>query len=334
MLLLAGSVILVLLLLLLGRKKQYEGFSPDTPRPYELPILGSLIPFSRHIRNDTVLPYLDMLSKTLGNTYIITINISLRFIVTLEPANVRHFMYTNFNNYDKGDVMREIYGKLFGKGIFAADGHQWEVMRKTARPLFMSSIITQHMLPVFIKHGNKVLQKFENVKNIKGKIDLQDLFFRFTLDSIGEIGFGTDINSLNEEVRFSKSFDRVQTICTERFASHPLWKLNYFQTVEFNDNMKYLTDYVFKIIEKRKNGLESGDENLPETKDLLKMFMDIKDENDEPYSDDYLKDMLINFFIAGRDTTAMALTFSCYLLTTHPDKLAILQKELAEVFRR
>ncbi len=45
----------------------------------------------------------------------------------------------------------------------------------------------------------------------------------------------------------------------------------------------------------------------------------MKDENGQPYSDEYLRDLVINFMIAGRDTTAVALTWLFYELGKNPE---------------
>lgn len=41
-----------------------------------------------------------------------------------------------------------------------------------------------------------------------------------------------------------------------------------------------------------------------------------------------LKDEILNILIAGRDTTAAALTFAIYLLAEHPEALSKLKNEI------
>ena len=55
-------------------------------------------------------------------------------------------------------------------------------------------------------------------------VDLFNLLNRFTLDSIGEIGFGTSIGSLENPVTpFLRSFDEAQRIVFRRFVL-PGWR--------------------------------------------------------------------------------------------------------------
>jgi len=53
------------------------------------------------------------------------------------------------------------------------------------------------------------------------------------------------------------------------------------------------------------------------------------DEHPEGYPDSYLRDVIMNFMIAGRDTTANALTWTFHLLSQHPECLAKMREELA-----
>jgi len=55
------------------------------------------------------------------------------------------------------------------------------------------------MLPAFISKANEVIEIINSRVVWDGKeFDIQDLFFRFTLDAMGEIGFGYPIGSLQK----------------------------------------------------------------------------------------------------------------------------------------
>jgi len=54
--------------------------------------------------------------------------------------------------------------------------------------------------------------------------------------------------------------------------------------------------------------------------DLLSKFLSAKSNDGKlEFDDQYLLDVLKNFLIAGRDTTAVCLSWTFYLLTQHPD---------------
>ena len=72
----------------------------------------------------------------------------------------------------------------------------------------------------------KNCQKVLNIlsENPEPVVDIFNLLNRFTLDSIGEIGFGTSIGSLENAVSpFLRSFDEAQRIVFRRFVL-PGWR--------------------------------------------------------------------------------------------------------------
>lgn len=58
--------------------------------------------------------------------------------------------------------------------------------------------------------------------------------------------------------------------------------------------------------------------------------MDAHNEHDEPLSNKELRDIVLNFVIAGRDTTAQALSWTFYMLLLHPRVESKLLKEVLE----
>ena len=79
--------------------------------------------------------------------------------------------------------------------------------------------------------------------------------------------------------------------------------------------------------------LQEPKEQVSQRPDLLSMFISANDANGEPLlpSDQYLRDVMLNFLIAGRDTTAVALTWLFLELSRHPEVVAKIRLELREV---
>jgi len=65
--------------------------------------------------------------------------------------------------------------------------------------------------------------------------------------------------------------------------------------------------------------------------DLLSKFSKLTDDNGQPFPVTWLREILINFAVAGRDTTAMLLTWSVYCVMNNPRVLEKLEKEIREV---
>jgi len=68
-----------------------------------------------------------------------------------------------------------------------------------------------------------------------------------------------------------------------------------------------------------------------DSQDLITKFMNLRDEDGKPYPDKWIRDIIVNFLIAGRDTTATLLTWTTYLLAKHPDIRKKLLDEIKEL---
>jgi cytochrome P450 len=54
----------------------------------------------------------------------------LRFIDITQPKWLEHVQSLNFENYIKGDLVKEGAGDVLGEGIFVTDGESWRRQRK------------------------------------------------------------------------------------------------------------------------------------------------------------------------------------------------------------
>jgi len=179
---------------------------------------------------------------------------------------------------------------------------------------------------VFLKHGQEVVKLLLELPNTKNNsVDMQNLMCRFTLDSIGEIAFGTNFDSLHkEDFPFAQAFNQATYSLDQRFTN-PLWKYSWWSTNEKNlqSAIKTLDDYSYSLIKERKQ-----DPNLHSNKDLLSQHIRLPPDPEVNMDDKFLRDVILNFMIAGRDTTAQTLLWTFYLLSLNP---TVQDKLIAEI---
>jgi len=92
----------------------------------------------------------------------------------------------------------------------------------------------------------------------------------------------------------------------------------YFKAVSEIDRIVYRI-----IAERRASGSDEGD--------LLSMLLQAQDEDGSQMSDAQLRDEVMTLFLAGHETTALVLSWSWYLLATHPQAEQKFHAELDEV---
>jgi len=186
-----------------------------------------------------------------------------------------------------------------------------------------------------------VIDYLDTIADTGRSIDAQGIFYRFTLDSFGEIAFGKSFGCLDNferEVPFAAAFDRLNHGVAGRVLS-PVWKLTDWWTgndVQVRKDSQYLHNEALAMIEKRREDNRVDPESAKDRRDLLQLFMDVVGDDGNPLSDDMLVDSILSFIVAGRDTTAQALSWTFYLMhrTGSDPKIAeMLRQETDEVLQ-
>ncbi|KAJ4972358.1 hypothetical protein NE237_005457 [Protea cynaroides] len=258
-------------------------------------------------------------------------------LYTAEPRNVEHILKTNHDNYSKGSYHTEILGDLFGHGIFNANGDSWRQQRKIASFEFSTRVLRDFSCAVFRIKAAKLVETILGFVAMNQTFDIQDLLMRCSLDSIFKVGFGVELNCLegsSEEGRnFIKAFDDSNRLVYYRYVD-PFWKLrrilNFGSEGSLKKNIKIMDDFVFGVIRnKRKQMFEQRIYNDKE--DILSRFLEASKEDPLSMTDQYLRDIILNFMIAGKDTSAGTLSWFFYLLCKHPLIQEKVAKEVREI---
>jgi len=255
---------------------------------------------------------------------------------TSDVSNVEHILKSNFENYIKGPIFLNNMSDLLGDGIFNADGTLWSSQRKTASHEFSVSRFRDYMTSVFATHSHELLTVISNQVEAgeADSMDLQKLFSKYTLSSIADIAFGVDLGVFRDgqacDVPFESAFDNATHLSGDRWT-RPFWwweKLCGFKEErQLKAEVRIIDEFSLDIITKRRRlSLEA----LTDRCDLLSRFMQLQ-EKDGENDDKHLKNVVINFILAGRDTTSNALSWLFYSLGKNPDVEAKLRAEMARV---
>ncbi|BBN13831.1 protein MpCYP704K1 [Marchantia polymorpha subsp. ruderalis] len=241
-----------------------------------------------------------------------------------DPPSVEYILKTNFPNFPKGVGVQERMRELLGHGIFAADGLQWKNTRKVASLEFSSSILRDHSADVFKELSLTLTRIVSQYTDSKTPINMQDLFMRMTLDGTCKVGFGVELGCLSPslpEVPFHSNFDLANELSFHRYID-PFWKVKKFFNKGDEKVLKKCVDamdeFVYDVINRRRAELQAAQNDGPQRPDLLTRFMTMTDKADEALSDKAIRDHVVNFIIAGRDTTAITLSWFIYRICLHP----------------
>ncbi|XXG41280.1 hypothetical protein AAC387_Pa01g1776 [Persea americana] len=303
---------------------------PTEPRPY--PLVGHLLHFLKNRDR-----FLDWSTEFLAHNPTNTVTYCRpgvgHGIITANPMNVEYMLKTNFQNYPKGEAFNDILEDFLGRGIFNSDGEIWKVQRNTASFEFNTKSFRNFVLST-IHHEMqyRMLPLLQKASKNQNTIDLQELLEHFAFDNVCKVAFNEDPMCLGQEddpatsslsPDFARAFDIAASLSAGRFryAIPFLWKVKKFLNIgsekQLKEAISTVHNFAMKIIRSRKN------EASPPKDDLLSRFIASEDNSDE-----FLRDIIISFILAGRDTTSSTLAWFFWLLSTKP---AIEKKILEEV---
>ncbi|KAJ9537515.1 LOW QUALITY PROTEIN: hypothetical protein OSB04_030248 [Centaurea solstitialis] len=285
------------------------------------PLIGNIIGFlrNRHRFHDWVT---DMLSATPSLTLRVDGFLGLsRGVCTADPANVHHLLRSNFPNYIKGRRYTDVLHHLLGDGIFNSDGHLWSSQRKIASYEFNTKSLRSFISETVQTLINESLIPHLAAAADSGEtLDLQQVLRKFGFDNICNVAFGVDPGFLrssnsnhSKNISFVTAFEAAVDHAFSRFLS-PLpvvWKLKRFFNIgserEYKKSIETIDEFAMGVIESKETQTDSKTHE-----DLLSRFMvsssDMGFVNDQERRK-FLRDIIISFVLAGKDSTATALTW-------------------------
>jgi cytochrome P450 len=255
-----------------------------------------------------------------------------RWVMIGEPEQVECVLKTKFWSFEKGPELHGKMADLLGVGIFNVDGDRWQVQRKITSQIFHVKNFRDFFTAVFREETLLVLEILRRHADQGTVIDICDLLHRFTLESFARIGFGIELNILKNylagdtaPVPFAAAFDKAQNFTQRRIAEPFFSIVSLFdgRAKQLADAVKVIDDFAYETIRQRREDPDGANKI-----DLLSRFMNVK--SDGPgYTDKELRDIVLNLIIAGRDTTAQALSWTLSELFQKPQFFDAIREEVA-----
>ncbi len=239
------------------------------------------------------------------------------YIVT-HPDDVKHVLQDNHLNYTKGFNYRRMEPFL-GRGLLTAEGEEHLRNRRLAQPAFHRNRISG-FADLMGRHTAKMLAAWAP----GAPMDVHAQMMKLTLSVVGEALFSSDISARADDV--GSALAQVLEITNHRFESIFV-PPKFFPTPEnlrFHRALGVLDTLVADLVAERRKVQAPGN-------DLLSMLMEARFEDGEAMSDRQLRDEVMTMVLAGHETTANALSWAFYLLSTHPEVERRLAAEVATV---
>ncbi|KAF6140312.1 hypothetical protein GIB67_014555 [Kingdonia uniflora] len=252
-------------------------------------------------------------------------------LFTCDPRNVEYMVKTNFSNYPKGPEFLENFD-VIGNGIFNVDFEEWTTQRRMAHTVFTSKNFRNYITSVSkMLVEDALLPLLAHVATHETAVDVQDVFLRYAFDGIFTVIFGRSSNYLSinfPDDEFAKAIDEGTD---GMFLRHvmPWWKILRFFNLGAEKKLAvarktidhHLEEYIASKREELRNGVESSD--------LLASYItSTTSQAQTPTTDTFLRDQVLSFLFAGRDSTGTSLTWFFYLISKNPQVEGKILEEL------
>ncbi|KAK9238923.1 cytochrome P450 [Lipomyces kononenkoae] len=268
-------------------------------------------------------------------------------INTIDPENIKAVLATQFNDFDLGNRYEAFY-PLLGDGIFTLDHEAWSRSRGLLRPQFSRQQVSD--VAKLEPYLQDLIARLDRAP--AESCDIQELFYKLTIDSATEFLFGQSVNSLRltgpspaadnipdvkrasqSEIAavFARAFDYCQEIVAFRCLLQSwYWLMN---PKKFRDNItivhRFVDHYVDRAVSLVRQSIETKKQGEVVQSERYMFLEALAEETQDPKA---LRDQSLNILLAGRDTTAGLLSWTFYLLARHPRVLEKLRTEIIDTF--
>ena len=282
------------------------------PGPQSQPLFGNLISFRRD-----PLHFLSTCAKQYGDISHFRIANVNAYLLS-DPDFIEYVLVRNSANFIKGRVFRSNH-LLLGNGLLTSESDFWRRQRRLTQPAFHREQINAYA-KIITNSAGRMISIWK-----EGEIhDIYQDMKRLALEIITKILFDVDINSESDNI------GRALKVVWEEFTARIQSGLLIPERLPTPGNIRYrravrqLDRIVFRIIQERRSG------NLDHN-DCLSILLASQDMDGSQMTDQQLRDEVMTLFIAGHESTALALTWTWYLLAQNPSVVSQLCAELEEV---
>jgi cytochrome P450 len=238
-------------------------------------------------------------------------------ILPTEPQYLEHVLLTNAENYSKGVLWRKMES-LIGKGLITSEGEQWRRQRKMVQPVFDR----QRWPKIVSMLHREVAKQLEAWRRRRSEpLDLEHEMTLLTMNSICISLFGERaLPRIEGLARAGMAFaDEVSAEVLAAF--HPLSFLRRKHAGQ-GPGTRNLRRIISELVAEMRTASHGEDE-------LVSLLLAARDEDGRPMTDEELLDEVLLLITAGFETTAMALTWTFFLIAQD----ARVQKKLREEVR-
>lgn len=248
-----------------------------------------------------------------------------QILMVSDPAGVKQVLLDNVANYPKAPEEIMVLGAAFGDGLLVSQGEKWRAHRRIMSPSFDHKSIVSYV-PGMTDTISTWLKNWD-ARADGATVDIAQEMTQLTLKVISRTMFSSDADGISDLM--GDTLKRgMEAMDFGLLDGLPLIGPLLLKRKMDNIHRVFsrLDGAIYGLIDARGKTQRSGN---PDLMDRLIAARD--DETGGKMTNREVRDETVIIFIAGHETTAVAMTFVWYLLSQHPKEEAKLWAELDSV---
>ncbi len=236
------------------------------------------------------------------------------------PDFARQILVEEPEKFYKARLIKQAFGAFAGQGLLTSDGAIWKQQRKLIQPAFHHAQLVTYGA-VMVGHALRMIDSLED----GAVVEIHEVMPRLTLAIVVQTLFGADVTREGTDVgRLMVAVLDAANDRLNRILRVPSW-VPTRRNLREKRALARLDEMLDSFIAAHRT---SGEKPA----DLLSMLLAATDEDSGiRMSDGQLHEEMMTLFMAGHETTAMALTWTWYLLSQHPEVEERLVREVSRV---
>lgn len=278
--------------------------------PRGLPVVGTL----GELRRDA-LGFLTGMARTYGDVVPFHVGRKRAWLIS-HPDAIHEVFVAQKDGVIKDVVTRELAAVL-GQGLLTSEGEHWKRQRRLIAPSFTPKHLAAYGEAM-------VASTVEAMPEASPDVDIHGAFTKITLHIVLRTIFG--LEPAGEAARVGEVLEGLME-AFER-ENRTLWRV-IPEWVPARHRRRVdvlraeLDTLIYGLVAKaRREGTE-------DRTDLLARLLAAQDDDGTRMDDQQLRDELLTLFLAGHETTALALSYATWLLAEHPEVQDDLVAELS-----
>lgn len=240
-----------------------------------------------------------------------------------DPAVIDEILVKKADAFRKDRTSR-LLGRVIGNGLLVNEGESWRRQRRLMQPAFH-----QRHLQTYADLMVGAVQRAASGWHAGQVRNVHDDMMGVTMAIVAGALFGADVAGSASHVgktisAMMEEFGRILGLAA-RFQP-PAWVPTRANR-RFRAYAREIDAVIQSIIDQRKKGAPAD----LQRDDLLSLLIGARDEDGAGMSDAQVRDEAMTLFLAGHETTALALSYALALLAQHPADQARLAAEVAHV---